>query len=100
EIDENNFAGEAVERGLLAIDGYDGERWGHAGACEIDAINIALGPLVHVGRYSVGGKEVGELRAGRIVLMHVGERNAHGVVDRGELWLQLQRSLQFAAAFV
>ena len=55
---------------------------------------------MHVGRYSVGGKEVGELRAGRIVLMHVGERNAHGVVDRGELWLQLQRSLEFAAALV
>jgi len=55
---------------------------------------------MHVWRYGVRGKEVGKLRAGRIVLMHVGKRHAHGVVDHRKLRFQLQSGFEFAAAFV
>ena len=48
----------------------------------------------------VAGEKCGELCAGRIILVQVGERYAHCIVNRGKLGLELQRGLEFVAAFV
>ena len=87
-IDQHGLSGKAVHGTQLAIEGGDRKRRGHPGPRQLHSLNQAPGAGMQIGQPVVLIEKCGKLRAGRFVLVKIGQRNAHVIVCASESGLQ------------
>ena len=99
EVDEYDFAGEAIHGDFAAVQSGCGEGRRHGCAGKFDAVDESLGTIME-GRIAVIFVEkLGELGTGRVVLVELGERDAPVKTGARESWIEFESGLELGAAF-